>query len=291
METPPTYVTALIYLFIVVYMLSVALETTQGQIKAELRDVNMIGCALLANFVIVPVLGVILVQLFPMSSQAKTGFLLLALAPGGFFALQFARVANGNRVLAVVLLFVLSVLAVLFTPILVHLLFLIIGEGRSPFVQIILLLLLLLVVPLYVGRALQQFAPAVAPKLGRLLGALSIVLFVLANVLINQYKPPTIKAISTGEVAAIVSLVLVSWAVGWLLGGPEVRNRKVFAISTSMRNVGVCLPVAASYFPHTDVFVPLLAFSSISIPMNMVFAFILGHTLRDTEASAKPVEA
>jgi BASS family bile acid:Na+ symporter len=291
METPPTYVTALIYLFIVVYMLSVALETTQGQIKAALRNVNMIGCALLANFVIVPVLGVILVQLFPMSPQVRIGFLLLALAPGGFFALQFARVANGNRVLAVVLLFVLSVLAVLFTPILVHLLFPIIGEGRSPFVRIILLLLPLLVVPLYVGRALQQFAPAVAPKLGRLLGALSIVLFVLANVLINQYKPPTIKAISTGEVAAIVSLVLVSWAVGWLLGGTEVRNRKVFAISTSMRNVGVCLPITTSYFPHTDVFVPLLAFSSISIPMNMVFAFILGHTLPDTEASAKPVEA
>jgi len=291
METPPTYVTALIYLFIVVYMLSVALETTQGQIKAALRNVNMIGCALLANFVIVPVLGVILVQLFPMSPQVRIDFLLLALAPGGFFALQFARVANGNRVLAVVLLFVLSVLAVLFTPILVHLLFPTVEEGRLLFVRIILLLLPLLVVPLYVGRALQQFAPAVAPKLGRLLGALSIVLFILANVLINQYKPPTIKAISTGEVAAIVSLVLVSWAVGWLLGGPEVHNRKVFAISTSMRNVGVCLPVAASYFPHTDVFVPLLAFSSISIPMNMVFAFILGHTLCDTEASAKPVEA
>ena len=145
-----------------------------------------------------------------MSPQVRIGFLLLALAPGGFFALQFARVANGNRVLAVVLLFVLSVLAVLSTPTLVHLLFPIIGEGRPPFVRIILLLLLLLVVPLYVGRALQQFAPAVAPKLGRLLGALSIVLFVLANVLVNQYRPPTIKAISTGEMAAIVSLVQVS---------------------------------------------------------------------------------
>ena len=291
MEMLPTYVTALLYLFIVVYMLSVALETTQGQIKAELRDVHMIGRALLANFVIVPVLGVILVQFFSMSPHVRVGFLLLAFAPGGFFALQFARVAGGNRVLAVVLLFVLSGLAVLSTPTLVHLLFPIIGEERPPFVRIILLLLLLLVVPLYVGRALQQFAPAVAPKLGRLLGVLSIVLFIVANVLINQYKPATLKAISTGEVAAIVSLVLVSWAVGWLLGGPEVRNRKVFAISTSMRNVGVCLPIAASYFPQTDVFVPLLAFSSISIPMNMVFALILGHTLHDTEADTKPVEA
>ena len=84
METPPTYVTALIYLFIVVYMLSVALETTQGQIKAELRDVNMIGRALLENFVIVPVLGVILVQLFSMSPYVRIGFLLLAFAPADF---------------------------------------------------------------------------------------------------------------------------------------------------------------------------------------------------------------
>jgi BASS family bile acid:Na+ symporter len=92
-------------------------------------------------------------------------------------------------------------------------------------------------------------------------------------------------------VAAIVSLVLVSWAVGWLLGGPEVRNRKVFAISTSMRNVGVGLPIAASYFPDTDVFVPLLAFSSISIPMNFLFAFITKRMVHDTETNTRAVEA
>jgi hypothetical protein len=198
METPPVCLTTLIHLFIVVYMLSVALETTPGQIRAALKDVNMMGRALLANLIIVPILGVILVHLFSMSPYVKIGFLLLALSPGGLFALQFARVAQGNRIFAVVLLFVLSVLAVFFTPTLIHLLFPTSGAGRLPFVRIILLLLLFLVVPLFFGRALQQLVPAAAPKLSRLLGTLSVLLFILATVMTGQYKSPAIKAISTG---------------------------------------------------------------------------------------------
>jgi len=48
-----------------------------------------------------------------------------------------------------------------------------------------------------------------------------------------------------------------------------------------MRNVGVCLPIASSYFTGTEVTVPMLAFSGIMIPMNMVFALVTGRMLRD----------
>ena len=58
------------------------------------------------------------------------------------------------------------------------------------------------------------------------------------------------------------------------MGGPEIRNRKVLAISSSMRNVGVCLPIASNYFAGTEVTVPMLAFSGIMIPINMVFAVV-----------------
>jgi predicted Na+-dependent transporter len=291
METLPAHVRLLSFLFVIVYMLSVALETTRGQLVAMLTDRRQMGRALLANLVIVPLLGVILARLFALSPDVRTGFLLLALSPGGLFALQFARVSKGNRVLAVGLLVTLLVVAVLLTPALVALLFPAVGEGRLPLAYLILLFLLLVGMPLLVGRAWQQLAPEAAPKLGRLLGVLSILLFIVATLAAGKYKSPAIKAISAREITAIVTLVLASWAVGWLLGGPEVRNRKVLAISTSMRNVGVCFPIAVSYFPHTAVVVPILAFSGISIPMNMLFALITGRALRDTEASVRPVEA
>ena len=291
MEYLPAYVKILAYLFVVVYMLSIPLETPRGEIVATLRDFRLMGYALLANLVIVPVLGVILARLLDLPLEIQTGFLMLALAPGGLFALQFARVSQGNRVLAVGLLVVLTLVAIVVTPVLISLFFPPAEAGKMPFAWLMLLLLLLAGVPLLVGRAWQQRMPAAAPKLGRLLGVLSIVLFIIATITAGKYKMPTLKSIGLGGIVAIIALILCAWAVGWLLGGPEIRNRKVLAIGTSMRNVGVCYAIAAHYLPGTDVVVPILAFSGISIPMNMLFALITGRMLRDTEASARPVEA
>jgi hypothetical protein len=75
------------------------------------------------------------------------------------------------------------------------------------------------------------------------------------------------------------------------MGGPEIRYRKVLAISTAMRNFGICVPLAVHYFPGTEVMAPILAFSGISIPMNMVFALVTGRMLRDPVGSPKPMEA
>jgi BASS family bile acid:Na+ symporter len=290
-EYLPAYVRILFYLFVVVYMLSVTLETTHGQIVATLRDFRLMACALLANLIIVPVLGVLLARLLDLPLEIRTGFLMLALAPGGLFALQFARVSQGNRVFAVGLLVVLSVVAIVVTPVLIRLFFPTVEAGKVPFAWLMLLLLLLIAAPLSIGRVFQQWAPAAAPKLGRLLGVLSIVLFITLALTTGKYKTPAVKSIGLDGIVAIVALTLCAWAVGWLLGGPEIRNRKVLAVSTSMRHVGVCLLIVTNYFPGTDVVVPILAFSGISIPMNMLFALITGRMLHDTEVNARPVEA
>jgi BASS family bile acid:Na+ symporter len=111
-----------------------------------------------------------------------------------------------------------------------------------------------------------------APSLGLWLGRLSIVVFAIASVSAGKYKSAAIKLIDTYGIHAVVVLILASWSVGWLLGGPEIGNRKVLAISSSMRNIGVCLPIASNYFYGTDVSTPLLAFSGLMIPMNLGFA-------------------
>jgi BASS family bile acid:Na+ symporter len=95
----------------------------------------------------------------------------------------------------------------------------------------------------------------------------------------------------TNGIEAIVLLIIGSWVVGWFMGGPEIRNRKVLAISSSMRNAGVCLPIASNYFAGTDAAIPILAFSGIMIPMNMVFALVTGRMLREPTNNARPVKA
>ena len=290
MEGLPAYVDMLSYVFIVMYMLSVPLETTHGELVRTLAHFNLMGRALLANFVIIPILGVIIARFLSLAPEIKTGFLLLALAPGGLLALQFARVSKGNRVFAVALLLVSCLLAILITPTIVQWWFPLKHE-ESPLIGMIWMLVILIVAPLIVGRVLQTAIPKQAPKLGLWLGRLSIVVFVIAALSAGKYKTPAIKLMGTNGIEAIVLLILCSWVVGWIMGGPEVRNRKVLAISSSMRNVGVCLPIAASYFAATDVAVPMLAFSGIMIPMNMVFALLTGRMLRDPADGPAPVRA
>jgi BASS family bile acid:Na+ symporter len=286
-EDIPAYINVLNYLFVAIYMFSVPLETTRGAIVTTLGDLNLMGRALLANFVIIPIFGIIIARFFDLPPDFRTGFLLLAMAPGGLLALQFARISNGNRVFAVALLFVFCLLAILLTPAVILLFFHKEGAGKLPFAWLILMLFLLIVVPALVGRALQRLIPQHAPKLGLWLGRLSIVIFIIAAVTAGRYKTPAIKSMGTNGIEAIVLLIIGSWVVGWLMGGPEIRNRKVLAISSSMRNAGVCLPIASNYFAGTDVAIPILAFSGIMIPMNMVFALVTGRMLRDRTDTQK----
>ena len=289
MEDIPAYINVLNYLFIVVYMLSVPLETTRGEIIKTLGHLKLMGRALLANLVVIPIVGFIIARYLDLPSEIRTGFLLLAMAPGGLLALQFARVAKGNRVFAVALLFVFCLFAILLTPTLVPWLFPKEGTESLPFAWLMMMLLLLIVVPAIVGRGLQILIPQHAPKLGLWLGRLSIVIFIIAALMAGRYKTPAIKLMGTNGIVAIVLLILAAWIVGWLLGGPEISNRKVLAISSSMRNVGVCLPIASGYFAGTEVTVPIIAFSGIMIPMNMVFALATGRMLRDSTDRSNPV--
>jgi len=58
-EEIPEYVNMLSYLFVAVYMLSVPLETTRGEIIKTLGHLNLMGRVLLANFVLIPILGIL----------------------------------------------------------------------------------------------------------------------------------------------------------------------------------------------------------------------------------------
>ena len=286
----PLYIKLLMYLFVVVYMISVTLETTRGEIMSELKDRRRMGLALLANLVIIPILGLILVRLLDLRYDIRIGVMMLAISPGGLFALQFARISKANRVFAVALLIILSILAILITPLLADWFFPRPDAEGRPFVWLVVLFFLLVAIPLLAGRGVEMLIPEFAPKLGRLLGLLSIVIFIFAALLSARFKTPAIKALGADGMVAIVILTVVCWVVGWLLGGPEIRNRKVLAISTAMRNFGICVPVAVHYAASTEVLAPILAFSAISIPMNMVFAFAVAR-MRDPVGDGKAINA
>jgi predicted Na+-dependent transporter len=76
-EEIPDYINMLSYLFVVHYMLAVRLETTSGEIVKMLGYLNPIGRALLANFVIIPIIGIFIARFFDLPPEMRRLFFFL----------------------------------------------------------------------------------------------------------------------------------------------------------------------------------------------------------------------
>jgi predicted Na+-dependent transporter len=80
--------------FVALVMLSIGLRVSGGQLLDTLRNRPLFIRTLLANCVLIPGIGVLLVKLFPLTPDASVGILLLAAIPGTPIALQFTRMAK-----------------------------------------------------------------------------------------------------------------------------------------------------------------------------------------------------
>ena len=79
----------LLNLFVVVVMFSIGLRVSGGELLDILRKRALFVRTLLANCVLIPAIGFLLVRIFPLRPDASVGILLLAAIPGTPIALQF----------------------------------------------------------------------------------------------------------------------------------------------------------------------------------------------------------
>src|SRR5215472_2286371 len=96
-------------------MFSIGLRTSGGELLNTLRDRALLTRSLVANCILIPVVGFLLVHIFPLNLDASIGILLLAAIPGTPIALQFTRMAKTRLAFAAAMTFVLSVVSMSIT--------------------------------------------------------------------------------------------------------------------------------------------------------------------------------
>lgn len=264
----------LAFFFVASIMFSIGLEVALKDIGGVLRERSLLIRSLVANIVLAPVLGLVLARVFSMSADASAGLMLLAFAPGAPFALQFTARERPAMAYAVTLAFLLSALAVFITPLLS--LSMALFESRVyrqvPVMPVIGVLFLLQLLPLTIGLIVRMKTPF-APLLARISRASAYLSFAAVVILTLGIKSSAVRSLGAGGLAGVFCLIAGSWVIGWLLGGPDRRNRRVLAMETGFRNVALCLLFAMRAFPETDVDTVVVAFSALVLPLNLIFGF------------------
>jgi bile acid:Na+ symporter, BASS family len=247
-------------------MLHIGFQMNRDHLRAVLTNFGLLGRTVLANFIAVPIYGLILVRLFHLTDAIATGVLLMAISPGGRgILISGGRKKGGSLGFAVALTFILPAVSIVSIPITAYLL---LGTHVAT-LKLIFVLVVFQLVPLLLGMLIAERAPEIATRLERPLGIIVVIVLLVVLVLL---VPVLIRSIATiyGSfgIWAMLCLVLLSLITGWLLGGPQREYRRTLGLGTALRSFAFCAAVAATSFAGTEASAAVLTYFVIQMVVS-----------------------
>jgi predicted Na+-dependent transporter len=236
-------------LFVVSSMLAMGLSLTIPMILQPLKNVRLVVLALLANFVLVPLLAFLITMIIPLDQSLKTGLIVLSTAAGAPFLPKLVQGAKGNVAFGVGLMVLLMVVTIVYMPLVLPLL--LPGVSVNPW-DIAKSLIVLMLVPLAIGLLIKSHSPDTAGEYQPVMAKVSsLAMLVLLVVGLGLNVSNLIALIGTGGILALLLFIVGSLLIGLLLGGRDPGNRSVMGLGTAQRNVSAALVVTAQNFAGT----------------------------------------
>jgi len=274
-------------LFVVTSMLAMGLSLTMAQIIQPLKNVRLVILALLANFVLVPLLAYLILQVIPLDQSLEVGLIVLATAAGAPFLPKLVQGAKGNIAFGVGLMVLLMVVTIFYMPIVLPLMLQ--GVQVNPW-DIAKSLIVLMLVPLAIGLLIKSHSPDAAAAYQPLMARISsLAILVLLVVGLGLNVSSILNLIGTGGMLALLLFIIGSFLIGFLLGGREAGDRSVMSLGTAQRNVSAAIVVTAQNFSGTDTLSFVLVGAILLLLILLPTAKRLGARVQPTPKTVTPV--
>lgn len=269
--------------FAIASMLSMGLRTPLDTFSAQLRDRRSVLAVSLANFVVVPAVGVVLIgMLSPFAALGvREGLVIAMCAAGAPFVLQLGTMARIPYDEVAGPMAVLLVGTVVFMPITVP--FLVRGVDVQAF-DVAALLVGTMLAPMVAGIGIGHLLPHRSALLARTCGgiaAVSAVLMFLSGFGANSGLVAMLLLSPTMLLAVgVVAMAFLAGRIAGDLSGPTLTVSDGPAILTSQRNIAAALLVARSAPEHDEMVVAILLVSAVGFCMLVPYALARGAVRR-----------
>ena len=151
-------------LFII--MLGMGLGLTLDDFKRVLVEPKAVILGLIAQLIILPVVGLALATIFPLSPELAVGVMILAACPGGSTSNMVTYLVKGNVALSITLTAISSIITVFTIPLVVNLSMQnFMGEGvalQLPFLKTVIQIAVITLIPITIGMLLHRYTPKLA---------------------------------------------------------------------------------------------------------------------------------
>ncbi len=261
-------------LFVVASMLAMGMSLTIPQIVQPLKNMRLVILALLANFVLTPLLAYGILMVIPLEQSLEIGLIVLATAGGAPFLPKLVQVAKGDIAFGVGMMVLLMVVTIIYMPLVLP--WLLPGVSVNPW-EIAQSLIVMMLIPLGIGLFVKSSMPETAVHYQPLMSKFSnLMLLVLMVVALGLNVSNIIGLIGSWGLLVLLLFIVGSFAIGFVLGGRNPGVRRVMGLGTAQRNVSAAIVVAAQNFSGTDTLTFILVGAIIMLLVLMPIARRLG---------------
>ena len=237
-------------LFIVSSMLAMGMSLTMAQILQPLRNVRLVLLALLANFVLTPLLAYVIIRVIPLEQSLQIGLVVLATAAGAPFLPKLVQGAKGNIAFGVGLMTLLMVVTIVYMPLVLPLM--LPGVEINPW-DIAKSLIVLMLIPLAISLLFKSHSPDSAAHWAATLNKISgLAILILLVVGLGLNVSNIIDLLGSLGLLALLLFIVGSLLIGLLLGGRDPAVRSVMGLGTAQRNVAAAILVSVQNFSDTN---------------------------------------
>ena len=264
-----------VLIFIITSMLGMGFGLTVPQIMTPLKNRRLVIMSLLANFLLVPILALVIIWIIPLSEGLRIGLILVGFAAGAPFLPKLVQLAKGDMAFTAGLMVLLMVITIAYLPLVLP--FVLTGVQVNPW-EIAKSLIVLMLIPLGIALFIRSRYEDVAKGLIHTMSMAAILSLVAMFIgYFIGYSDVTYGVLGTGGILVSVLLVVGAVIIGYLLGGPDKDNKKILGLGTGQRNLAAAFAVATSNFAtNPEVLIEVMDVAVVGFLILMLIAGELG---------------
>jgi predicted Na+-dependent transporter len=271
-------------LFIITSMLAMGMSLTMDQIIQPLKNARLVILALVANFVLVPLLAYAITLVLPLEQSLQIGLIVLATAAGAPFLPKLVQGAKGDIPFGVGLMVLLMVVTIIYLPIILPLL--LPGVSINPW-DIAKSLIVLMLIPLAIGLLMKSHSPESTAHWQVVMNKVSsLALLILLVVALGLNVSNIISLIGSYGLLALIIFIVGCLLIGLLLGGGDPAVRSVMGLGTAQRNVSAAILVSVQNFSGTNTLSFVLVAAILLLLILLPTAKRLGARSQDSKIKA-----
>jgi bile acid:Na+ symporter, BASS family len=261
-------------------MFIVGLELTGNDFRKVLVNRKVIVVATILQFISIPIIAVVVVQLINPRPHILAGVLLVAACPGGGISNYYTYLARANTALSVTLTTVSCLAAILTLPICMEGFKLYLSEQfiyKIPFVKLLIQLLLFVVLPVIIGMKIRKLYPEIKEKYEGTLRYFGFLAFVILIGLVIYKERANIPVdfldTAFASVAFTIITMILGFAAGWIMG-LSASDRFTLLIEFAVRNLAIATAISVGIFHDLGFAVFATVYFLVQVPIVIAAIFL-----------------